>query len=289
MTTWAKEANATAYRLRPTTVNGLLVVVGYGVLLIAMQKVSGVSYTAIGESTSNIVKAVLLPVLLGSVALTGFALWSGWWRDVWVDRYKITGHAWMLLMPVLLLATIVVTLTAADFGAHGADYWLALAAGVALVGYSEELLIRGLLVRAMRGSGLNDLRILAASSIIFGLLHGLNFFSGQDFSTTRVQVGATALIGGYLYVTLRRTGFLIVPVVLHALWDFAIFASGATGNSVATGLGEPNAHSRTLAILGLGLEVLLIASAIVIWRRGRKAAPDSSESAPLDPAAPAPS
>ena len=270
------------YRLKPTAVNGLLIVVVYGALLIGMQIVGGVKYDEIADSTSNLFRGVVIPVLVGAAVLTGFAVWSGWMRDVWVDRYRITGYVWMLLIPVLLIASVALNLVDADLGQRGAAFWVTLAAGVALVGYSEELLIRGLLVRGMRGSGHGDLRILLGSSVVFGLLHGLNLFAGQDLSTTMAQVGTTIYFGGYMYVCLRRTGLLVVPIVLHALWDFSVLARGETGSEVSLSVSSASSGIVKIgSILTLVLYVVLLASAIAIWRRGRgKTPPWASEQAP---------
>ncbi|MGZ4642110.1 MAG: CPBP family intramembrane glutamic endopeptidase [Blastococcus sp.] len=273
---------STSYRVRPSVRSGLIVVVAYTALLFGIQRLSGVPYTDIADSTDTLLKGIVLPLAIGSAALTAFAVWSGWWRDVWVDRDPIRGHRWMLLIPILMAVVAILYVVDGDFAAHGGSYWLLLAVGTSMVGYSEELLIRGLLVRGMRGSGLSDVRILVGSSVVFGLIHGVNAFNGQDLATTWKQVVFTMLVGGYLYVSLRRTGLLLVPMLLHGSWDFGLLTTGKTDASASLKL-DASTASSVASIIALLLMALLAASAIVIWRRGRSALPSPEASDPTVP------
>jgi len=78
------------------------------------------------------------------------------------------------------------------------------AIGTMLVGHSEELLIRGLLIRGVRGSGAPEIGVFFASSIAFGLLHGINVLNRQSVRTTVIQVIFTAVFGGAMYTSRRR-------------------------------------------------------------------------------------
>lgn len=66
------------YKLKPTLLNGLIIVVVYVLILIGMETLSGVPYTEITKSSVNMFYGILIPVLMGSIFLTIIALWSGW-------------------------------------------------------------------------------------------------------------------------------------------------------------------------------------------------------------------
>ncbi len=49
------------YRLKPSLLNGLIIVVVYALILIGMEKLSGVPYTDITKSSANLLYRVLIP------------------------------------------------------------------------------------------------------------------------------------------------------------------------------------------------------------------------------------
>lgn len=91
-----------------------------------------------------------------------------------------------------------------------------------LVGFCEELTIRGLLLTSLR-SRLSEGWVCILTSIIFGLIHGSNIFLGQDVGSTSVQMLSAAVTGLTLYILRRTTGSLIWAMLLHGLWDVAVF------------------------------------------------------------------
>lgn len=95
------------------------------------------------------------------------------------------------------------------------------------VGLSEELLTRGLAVTLLRRCGYNEWVVAVLSSLLFALLHLSNAFSGQPIATVLVTVGFAFGFGMMMYLTLRVTGNLIWPIILHALTDPTTFL--ATG------------------------------------------------------------
>lgn len=90
------------------------------------------------------------------------------------------------------------------------------------VGIAEETTFRGLNVRAMRGSTSNEFVVMVVTSVLFGLVHGVNILNGAAVGSTLGQIALATLGGGAFYVTLRLSGRLLVPILLHALWDYPI-------------------------------------------------------------------
>ena len=74
------------------------------------------------------------------------------------------------------------------------------------------------------------------SSLLFGLLHGANIVLGQDVGPTLHQIVFAFVFGSVLYAARRSTGTLLVPIVLHALWDLTSFMGSDGDVSAAQGL-----------------------------------------------------
>ena len=200
------ESSATpgAYRVRPNAAVALVIVVAYAAVLIAMQKLSGVPYNRIASSADHLLEGVLIPVAIGSTLLTVVAHWTGWWKDIWRDPHRITAYRWMWLFPIVIAVQIALNLTQSKFGTLSTAFVIYAVIATMLVGYSEELLIRGLFIRGVRGSGASEIGVFFASSITFGLLHGINVLNGQSVKTTVTQVILTAVFGGAMYIAIPR-------------------------------------------------------------------------------------
>ena len=221
-----KIADGSKYRLKPTLINALIIAVVYIVFLTLLQKLFGVTYPDLTKSSSNILYGVLIPVAIGSLVLTIIALWSGWWEDLWMDEYQIKGHKWMHIFLIMVVIQIIVNFVAGNINSLDAQFIIYAFIGTAFVGYSEELLARGLLVRGARGSRYSEVKVFLIVMVVFGSLHGVNIINGQDIMTTLEQIVTAGLVGGVFYTVFRKSGFLVVPMVLHGLYDFSIFTHG---------------------------------------------------------------
>ncbi len=228
------EINNKQYRLIPNLKNALIICVVYILILIGMEILSGVPYTDIAKSSNNLLFGVLIPVVIGSIFLTIVAIWSGWWKDVWRDQYKIKDHSWMHIFLILVVIGIIATFLSGSIGSLDPSFIIIALIATAFVGYSEELLTRGLLVRGARGSGLAEVKIFILVMVVFGGLHGLNIINGQALIPTLQQVILAGLTGGVYYTIYRKTGLLVVPMILHALMDFSILTIGTVQNPIMT-------------------------------------------------------
>jgi uncharacterized protein len=214
--------NESQYRLKPNLKNALLIVFFYTIYIFLMMYFSGVPYTDFAKSSNNMLYGVLIPVAIGSLLLTIVALWSGWWKDVWRDKYHIKGHTWMYIFVVLLVLEILGNFFKGNIGSLDTSLIVTIFVATAFVGYSEELLTRGLLIRGARGSGLSEVKVFLIVMVVFGLFHGINFLLGQNTITTLQQMLFAGLAGGVFYTIFRKTGLLVVVMVLHGLFDFSL-------------------------------------------------------------------
>ena len=237
------------YKLNPSLFNALIIVVIYAVFLVVIESLMGVPYTEFSKSAMNMFYGVLIPISLGSVFLTIFALWSGWWNDIWRDKYHIKDHGWMHIFLVLFIVAISMNFLVGHIGSLSATYIVVTLVATIIVGYSEELLTRGLLVCGARGSGYSEVKVFYIVMIVFGLIHGINFINGQSLGLTIQQMFMAGLLGGVFYTIYRKTGYLIVPIIIHALWDFSLFTQGFTfvGELIKTSTGNYN----PLQIIGI--------------------------------------
>jgi membrane protease YdiL (CAAX protease family) len=219
--------NDSQYRLKPTLRNALSIVVVYVLILIGMEILSGVPYTDVAKSSQNLLFGILIPVLIGSIFLTIIAVWSGWWKDVWIDQYKIKDYPWMHIFLILFVIMIIANMLSGSIRSLDPSFIIVALIATAFVGYSEELLTRGLLIRGARGSGYTEIKVFLIVMVVFGCIHGLNVINGQAILPTIQQVVLAGLSGGVFYTIYRKTGLLVVPMIIHALMDFSILTMGA--------------------------------------------------------------
>lgn len=213
------------YRLKPTLLNALLIAVVYVIILAGLNKLSGVPYTEIIKSSTNMLYGVLIPVFLSSIILTIISLWSGWWKDLWRDKYQIKGHNWMYVFLILSIIAVIANFLGNSIGSLDESFIFCTFIATAFVGYSEELLTRGILVRGARGSGLTEIKVFLVVMFVFGCLHGINIIAGQAIIPTLIQMIYAGLMGGVYYVIFRKNGFLVIPMILHWMFNFSSFTS----------------------------------------------------------------
>ena len=101
-----------------------------------------------------------------------------------------------------------------------AHSWLVLRSTV-LVGINEEWIFRSLLLAAFcRWWGLRLGAIVALIS--FGAFHLLNMAGGVPLSLGAVQVVSTILLGSIFLMGAIDSRSLLLPMAVHALYDFAV-------------------------------------------------------------------
>ena len=97
------------------------------------------------------------------------------------------------------------------------------------IGAFEEIMCRGWLQNEfIERFGKNRKGVIFSiiiSGCIFGLMHITNLYYGQDVFNTLVQVIAAAAIGICLGSVYYKTKNIWVVIILHGLWDFAVFFS----------------------------------------------------------------
>lgn len=223
------ESQHTSRRTLP--IAGLVgVVVAYLVLIavthgIATSSVDDLDYGRFPD-TESVLQGIIIPVGLSVLFCAVVIQFLGWWGPVW--RGDAPVQRWIRIVPILLFGAIVL---GTDYGTlvdKGLGFTLVLVFGALLIGLGEELMFRGIVVVHLRDAGRPEAKVALFSAVAFGLAHTLNFFI--DGGGNVVQIITTLFMGWFLYLVRRFTGGLLVPVVIHALWDFGLFSGIVTSD-----------------------------------------------------------
>ena len=167
-----------------------------------------------------------LPIALGGVLLVLFAWSVGWLRELFGPQ-PIRGRGWMWIAVAVVLVFNVLRFATIDYGATGAGVVVAWVVAGLFVGFAEEVLTRGFVVNLMRKGGYREIVVALVSALLFALLHSGNLLSGQSPLATGFQLVYTFAFGILMYLSLRVTGNLIWPILLHATTDPSIFLQSA--------------------------------------------------------------
>lgn len=88
---------------------------------------------------------------------------------------------------------------------------------MALVGYVEEVIFRGLLFKAIEKA--NVTRAIIISAVTFGIGHIVNLFTGQAGLDTFLQVGYAIAIGFAFVMVFYKSGSLVPCIITHSIID----------------------------------------------------------------------
>lgn len=266
-------------RVKPTALTAILAILGYLVVVFTAWAVTGLQYDAVDDSVENVRNGITIAVGLGAVYLALATTFLGWWRPAMREPRRV-GSRWMWAVPILLMmgALVNIATTRWDRIDEVGPYVTYLAIGCMFVGFSEELLTRGIAIVGGRGS-MHEKWVWIFSGVIFGLLHAPNALFGQSVSGTVFQIAFAFAVGLTYYVTRRVTGALIVTMVLHACWDFGVFINAHSIEGLDP---EPRALGGTLYWPVLVLAVIAL---VKILKTGDVVDPGRDQLAPFEASA----
>lgn len=245
-------------RVQPRAWIAVAVVAGYAAIMGAVWAITGADYETVGSTAANAWEGIVLPVALASLFTAGVTFALGWWSPAL--RENPVGPGWLRILPVLLVLTSLGTLLSHGFEGVGARLVLTLALGTLLVGFGEELTLRGVGIVALRGS-IGEVGVWFFSSLLFGLLHALNALFGQSAADTGRQIVFAFVFGSAFYVVRRVTGTLVVCMLVHAFWDLSTFVADASTGGVTA--------FAALALLQYAAVVVAVIGLVVLLRKGQ--------------------
>jgi membrane protease YdiL (CAAX protease family) len=219
-------------------------------------KLSGVDYDVIADNTSNVIRGIMPMVGLGLAWGLLMAWRFGWLGAIFSKQPASAMPKFFWLIPAGWLGICLCRLIASPWADFDFAYLGVLAVAMVMVGFNEELLFRGILAIGARGDGAwSETRAMLISSLGFGLFHLPNLLMGQALAPTLIQIGYAFTLGLALFASMRLSRTILLPIAMHALWDFATFTS-KTGKMSAY-------NTITCSVLMLTVVALLIA--LVIW------------------------
>lgn len=184
-----------------------------------------------------------IPLAIAIVGLLLFLRWARWGADVWRERPTPTltpRRWWLISIPVLVVLLPISQLGDVPWAARPIGYVLVIAAGTLMVGFGEELLIRGVLLTAIRARH-GELVTLLGTSVVFALAHiPGSIIAGVPVAVIAFQVAFLAAAGASYYWVRRVTGRLWVAMVAHAFTDWVLYLASGAGTPAAS---LPQAHS----------------------------------------------
>ncbi len=167
-----------------------------------------------------------------SLFLLAVVILFRWWGEVGLTKGPQPGTLRVIWPWLLFLALFAANALTA--GLPPTSVTLFILVNTLLVGWSEEVMFRGVFLRGLHRSFGIWVAILG-SSAIFGAMHVLNVFLTGDLNGAVMQSVAAFLSGVFLTAVRLRTGSLWTGIVLHGLWDAGTFlvAAGATATTAA--------------------------------------------------------
>lgn len=243
--------SAPTWRITPSVPVALGVFVVYVIVFIGLSGSSGIGYDNWFDTAPNIWRTAVLPLAAASLVLILFLLWARWdfvFRDP--ERLPMSGLMTALLVVYVLM--IVAQFAVADWGSVGDKLVPILVAG-ALVGFAEETLFRGVILRSLRTRMRPEAWVMLFSSIWFGAFHLTNIATGLNLISGVVQMFLATAGGVFFYLFRRYRGLLLLAMLAHGLWDTSAFLPKPTG-----GLENVSRAFMLIEVVGAVIAVIVI-------------------------------
>lgn len=217
------QSPVTRWRITPSVPVAAGVFVVYCGIVVGLMKASGLGYEHFFDSAGTTLRSAVLPLAAGAIWLTAFLAWARW-DHVFRDARQLPMGGFLWALPAMMVLIAVLHLVGLDWPAFTPEHLLAVLAASVLVGYSEETLFRGIVLRSMRQGNRSEGSAVLWTTLWFGAFHLTNLLLNEPGAV--VQIFFAALTGTALYLARRGTGTIVAAMVLHGLWDFASFLVG---------------------------------------------------------------
>jgi membrane protease YdiL (CAAX protease family) len=197
------------------------------------------------------------------LALVGYTLIKKW--NLTVIAGLSTKYKWKFkylnLIPVYLMLLGITSVISADLTQIELPNIVLLLVGCLAVGFSEELVFRGLLQSLFLKKYIHHKSGLFLSTFIpafaFGLFHLVNIFQGGPIVPVIIQVIFATFIGFFFGVLLLKTNKLMPLIITHAFINF-FFSLQYLPNFINEASPEPDEASITSIIICLPLLIIAL-------------------------------
>jgi membrane protease YdiL (CAAX protease family) len=172
---------------------------------------------------------------------------------------------WVWIVPVVLVVAAFGVADYENLGAIDSGLLITVVATSLMVGVGEELMFRGVTIQALRDNGMSEHKVALWSSVIFGGVHITNLITEGPGAIGQVII--VSVSGFFFYLSYRVAGTIVVPILLHALWDFSLFSHN---------VGELDPSPSARQMLPMAANVVLVVILFVRRHKIEPAAPDSA-------------
>lgn len=261
---------ASRARVRVSVPVATAVFVVYCVIFIGLLKQSGIPYAELVKTADNTLNGPVRALVGGTIWLVVFLLWARW-DHVFTDWRRMRMGFWLWLPAGLMVVAFLLQFAGVAWGEFTGTHlmWILLAG--ALVGFAEETMFRGVVLRALREGGRHEGFAVLVSSLWFGFFHLTNILVGSPVPAVIQQCVIASMAGIALYLWRRGTGTLVAGMVIHGLWDVSGFLLSA---HMIDGSALPLLGS----IMGNVVYLTGLIALVIIWRR-RDVAMDAAPAA----------
>jgi membrane protease YdiL (CAAX protease family) len=157
---------------------------------------------------------------------------------------SIPSGNWIYFAPLLLILLIIGVKGFREISASEVLFYLLF---TLLVGFVEESIYRGLILKTLLAKGVKTAVIV--SSLLFSITHILNALSGQNMTQTLLQVIYALLIGTVLALLMVKNDNIIPLILFHFLHNLVQFVG----------------NDNSSAFIGYDLLILVVLAAQIIW------------------------
>lgn len=219
----------------------------------------GITADAGLETTGNFLRTALIPIAISALYAIAVATWLGWWPQIIRDRRPVQG--WLKIIPILLLLAAAAGTSWGNLFDQKASLIIFFVLLVVIVGFTEELMFRGIGVVTFRRDGFSEAKVALYTSLIFGAVHLSNAISTGP--SALLQATIVSLTGYFLYLTRRWAGVIWAAMAVHSSQDFALLSG-------QIGVGAAESPGSLLVVLAM------VVLAILVWRRRHRIEPAAS-------------
>lgn len=179
--------------------------------------------------------ALTIGLLIGAVVLIAFTASVRWFAPIFA-RQPLPGRWWMWIFAAIAIIPIVLRLIGIDYGRYAPGVLAVTLSTGLLIGFTEELLYRGIVVRILRSAGHRELVVAVISSALFALSHAVNALTGQAIATVGITLLYTFGFGILMYLVMRVTGNIVWAMLVHGFTDpTTMLAVGGVDTSTTSG------------------------------------------------------
>lgn len=184
-----------------------------GVGMYIMHHVQGYTYTN-PEMTRSLIFTMIV------IAIFTLTVWFKWFRPYGFEKINKRGLKSFIPFAIMIgLLLILLIVNARNLGNLDVKLILIVGTTVLLVGFSEELMFRGILLNTFMEKNSKTKAILL-SALFFSLLHLPNLLGGTLITAQIFQLTNTFIMGIFFAVMATKLKNIVPLMIYHALWDF---------------------------------------------------------------------